>query len=87
MKLFCLGVQFDSKMCLDKQITSIVKMSFVNLKDMDQVPSCLSLDSLESMVHAFITNHLDYCNSLLCGLHNNQTKKLQSIQKTAACLA
>ncbi len=28
-----LGVQFDSKMRLDKQITSIFKMSFVNVKD------------------------------------------------------
>ncbi len=32
-----LGVQFDSKMRLDKQITSIVKMSFVNLRDTYQV--------------------------------------------------
>ncbi len=32
-----LGVKFDSKMHLDKQITYIVKMSFVNLRDMYQV--------------------------------------------------
>ncbi len=54
-----LGVQFDSKKCLDKQITSIIKMSFVNLKDMCQVRSCLSLDSLETMLHDFITSSLD----------------------------
>ncbi len=43
-----LRVQFDSKICLDKHITSIVKISFVNLKDMYQVRSCLSLDKLRN---------------------------------------
>ncbi len=81
-----LGVQFDSKMRHDKQITSIVKMSFVNLKDPCQVPSCLSLDSSETMVHFFIISRLDYCNSLLCGLPKTQIKTLQAIQNTAACL-
>ncbi len=32
-----LGMQFDSKMHLNKQISSIVKMSFVYLNDMYQV--------------------------------------------------
>ncbi len=32
-----LGVQLYSKMRFDKQITSIVKISFVNLEDMHQV--------------------------------------------------
>ncbi len=59
-----LGVQFDSKMRLDKQIASIVKMSFVNLKDMYQVRSCLSLDSSKTMVYAFITNCLDCIETL-----------------------
>ncbi len=53
---------------------------------MNQVRSCLSLDSSKNMVHAFITSCLDYCNSLLCGLPKNQIKKLQAIQNTAACL-
>ncbi len=75
-----LGVQFDSKMRLDKHITYIVKMLFVNLKDMYQVWSCLSLDSLETMFHALITSHLDCCNSLLCGLPKIQINKLQAIR-------
>ncbi len=74
-----LGVQFDCKMCLDKQITFIVKMSFVNLKDMYQVRSCLSLDSLQTMAHVFITSRLDYGKSFLCGLPQNQIKKFQAI--------
>ncbi len=63
-----MGVQCYSKMCLDKQITSIIKISLVNPKDMYQVRSCLSLDSSDTMVHAFITSCLNYCNFLLYGL-------------------
>ncbi len=47
---------------------------------------CQFLVNLLSMVHAFITSHLDYCNSLLCGLPTNQIKTLQAIQNTAAHL-
>ncbi len=50
---------------------------------MYQARSCLSLDSSKTMVHAFITSRLDYCNSFLCGLPKNQIKNLQAIQNTA----
>ena len=38
------------------------------------------------MVHAFVTTHLDYCNSLYYGLPKKQIKRLQGIQNTAARL-
>ena len=33
---------------------------------------------------AFISNRLDYCNSLLYGLHDTQLQRLQSVQNAAA---
>ncbi len=81
--------EFDYKIYYDKQITSIFKMAYVNLKDMYQVQSCMQLDSSETMVHTFITSFLDYCNSLLSvlyGLSTKQIKKLQTMQNTAARL-
>ena len=35
-------------------------------------------------VHAFITSRLDYCNSLLLGVTDQQLKRLQSVQNAAA---
>ena len=37
-------------------------------------------------MHAFISSRLDYCNSLMYGIAENQLDKLQRIQNTAARL-
>ena len=46
----------------------------------------LSRSVTESLVHAFITSRIDYCNSLLYGLPNSHIMKLQRIQNAEARL-
>ena len=46
----------------------------------------LSKDSTQTLVHAFITAHIDYCNGLLYGLPAAHLNKLQHIQNSAAWL-
>ena len=38
------------------------------------------------LIHAFVTNKLDYCNSLLTGLPTYLIKRLQSVQNASARL-
>ena len=46
----------------------------------------LDRDSLESVVHAFVSCRLDYCNSLLYGINKSHLDKLQRLQNCAARL-
>ena len=50
----------------------------------DKIRKYLSLEAASSLIHAFITSRLDNGNSLLAGLPDNQIKKLQKVQNTAA---
>ena len=40
----------------------------------------------KSLVHAFVSSKLDYCNALLIGLPKYQIDRLQSVLNTAACI-
>ncbi len=81
-----LGVIFDSNMRLNKHISSVVSASFAKLRDMYRIRPYLPQESLETLVHAFITSRLDYCNSVLYGLPKKEINKLQAVQNSAARL-
>ena len=40
----------------------------------------------ETLVRAFVSSRLDYCNSLLYGINDGLLKKLQAVQNAAACV-
>jgi len=46
----------------------------------------LSRDAAKTLVHAFISSRLDYCNSILYGITDNLLLRLQSVQNAAARL-
>ncbi len=59
-----LGVVFDEHLKFDRQIYSVVKSSFFQLRLLSKAKYFLSFKNLEKVIHAFITSKLDYCNSL-----------------------
>ena len=81
-----LGVILDSELCLDKQISTVVKNSFYQLRVISRLKSFLSHNDLEIVIHAFITSRLDYCNSLYLGLPQSSLRRLQLVQNAAARL-
>jgi hypothetical protein len=54
------------------------------MRNICRIRKYLTKDSVEIIIHALITAKLDYCNSLLYGLHKRLISKLQSVQNSAA---
>ncbi len=81
-----LGVIFDSTFKFEKQISSVVKASFFQLRLLAKVKPFLPRKEFESVIHAFITSRLDYCNSLYVGLDQSSLQRLQLVQNAAARL-
>ncbi len=81
-----LGVVFDEHLKFDRQINSVVKSSFFQLRLLSKAKSFLSFKNLEKVIHAFITSKLDYCNSLYIGISQTALSRLQLVQNAAARL-
>lgn len=81
-----LGVYIDGAFKMDKQISSVVKTSFFQLRLLGKVKPYLPPSQLERVVHALITSRLDYCNSLYYGLDQLSIHRLQLVQNAAARL-
>jgi hypothetical protein len=63
-----LGMWFDSHMSMDIHIGKVCSKAFRSLYNIRQIRKFLSEDTTKILVHAFVTSHLDYCNSLFYGL-------------------
>ena len=59
---------------------------FRSLYHIKQIRKYLTEDSTRILVHAFITSHIDYCNSLLYGIPKYQVNRLQKVINAAACV-
>jgi len=79
-----LGVTIDRYISMDTHITNLCRNSFMQLRNIAKLRPCIDKESLECIIHGFVTSRLDYCNSLLCGLPSTSLHRLQLIQNTAA---
>ena len=67
-------------------ITKTCSSAFYYLYNIRHIRKYLSRESTEKLVHAFISSRLDYCNSLLYGIPEYQTMKLQRVMNASARL-
>jgi len=81
-----LGAWFDEKLSMATHVTKICSAPFFKLYNIRRIRRYLTQDSAETLIHSFITNKVDYCNSLLYGLPACQLDKLQRVQHAAASL-
>ena len=80
-----LGILFDEQLSMADHVTAVCKSCFFQLRLLRLIRSCLTMDSAKTLVHAFISSRLDYCNSLLVGAADCIIRKLQ-VQNAAARL-
>ena len=59
-----LGVWLDSKLSMDVHITKTCSAAFYYLYNIRRIRRYLTKESTETLIHAFISSRLDYCNSL-----------------------
>ena len=63
-----LGSWFDSNLSMTDHINKACNAAFYHLHNLRRIKKYLSRDSLITLVHAFITSRLDYCNGLFVWL-------------------
>ena len=81
-----IGVIFYAHVNLEKHVINTCKTAFYHLRNIAKIRNCLSQDNAETLVHAFISSKLDFCNALLYGLPQSVIDRLQYVQNCAARL-
>ena len=79
-----IGTVWDSALGMETQISNIVQSAFMHLRNIWKIRQYLTRKATETIVHAFITSKLDYCNSLLYGLPQNLIQRLQRLPKCSS---
>ena len=72
-----LGSYFDKNFTMATHVTKTCSAAFFHLHNIRQIRKFLSHEAAETLIHAFVTSKVDYCNSLLYGLPAYQIAKLQ----------
>ena len=60
-----LGVTLSADLSLDRHVSVVRAKSFYWLRQLRRVRRSLDVESAATLVHAFVTSKVDYCNLLL----------------------
>ena len=79
-----LGVWLDSHLSFEKHINSKCSAACINIRSIAAIRRFIDLDTAKLLASSLVLTHLDYSNSILCGLPKKSILKLQRIQNWAA---
>ena len=79
-----LDVNIDSQWSLDARAAALGCSGYHQLRQLRPVARSLSTDAAKTLVHAFVSSRLDYCNALLHGMSEELLHRIQSVQNAAA---
>ena len=75
-----LGVILDSTLSFHSHVKSVTKSAFFHLRNIARLRPSLSESVAETLVHAFVTTRLDYCNGVLFGVPKKNLDRLQYVK-------
>ena len=78
-----IGVIIDQCINMHEHVTSVCRAAYYHLKNIHCLKTFLTQEVLVTVVHAFVTSRIDYCNSLLYGISDYNINRLQRIQNSA----
>src|SRR5208282_803413 len=81
-----LGVMIDCQLSMADQVAALCRSCFFQLRQLRTVRCSLTDNAMATLIHAFISSRLDYCNSLLVGVGEGLLQKSQRVQNAAARL-
>jgi len=81
-----LGVALDSELTMADHIAALSRSCFFYIRQLRSIRQSLTPDALKTLVYAFVSSHIDYCNSILAGVSGQLLQRLQSVQNAAARL-
>ena len=81
-----LGTWLHSTLSMNSHVNNTCSNAFYYLYNIRRIRKYLSRRSTKTLIHAFVSSRVDYCNSLLYGLPAYQLNKLQRVQNAAVRL-
>ena len=81
-----LGVTIDCRLTMADHVTAVCRTGYFWMRQLRSIVQSLTSEAVDSLVHAFISCRLNYCNALLYGTADGQMQRLQSVQNAAARL-
>ena len=82
-----LGLTMDSDLNFHSHVSDLRKSCFFHLKRLKAIRCFIPKEQFATLIHAFITSRLDFCNSLYYRLPNNLITRIQTVQNACAkCL-
>ena len=85
-KIRNLGVIMDNHLSMTPHISNVVRNAFLKIREISYYRKFLTPSATKTLIHAYVTSRLDYCNGLLYGLPKESINRLQSVLNTAARL-
>jgi len=79
-----LGATITSDLNLNRHVSVVSASCFYWLRQLWRTRRSLDQQSAATLVHAFVTSRVDYCNTLLAGAPKVTTDKLQRVFNAAA---